>query len=76
MKTGKFMVYAIDDLRRDGTLEPYTYFYFNLCTTTGHVIATSEMYETKRGCLNGIKSVQKNAPTAVIEYSDEQLDRI
>ena len=33
----------------------------------GQVIATSEAYESKASALNGIKSVQTNAPSAEIE---------
>ncbi len=37
---------------------------FRLKATNGQVIATSEGYKTKASCLNGIASVQKNAPDA------------
>ena len=39
---------------------------FRLKATNGQVIATSEGYTAKAGCLNGIESVQKNAPEAEI----------
>lgn len=39
---------------------------FRLKATNGQVIATSEGYTAKAGCLNGIESVQKNAPVAEI----------
>ncbi|MDR1930409.1 MAG: YegP family protein [Treponema sp.] len=42
-------------------------FRFNLKATNGEIIATGEAYETKAACLNGIKSIQKNAPAAKIE---------
>ena len=35
--------------------------YFNLKSPNGEVILTSEMYKSKRGALNGIESVKKNA---------------
>lgn len=38
-------------------------FYFNLKAGNGETILTSEMYETKQGCLTGIASVKVNAPT-------------
>jgi uncharacterized protein YegP (UPF0339 family) len=47
-------------------------FRFNLLSTNGKAIATSETYETKRACLAGIESVRKNAPNATI---DDQTER-
>ena len=40
---------------------------FDLKTTRGQVIATSEVYASIAGCKNGIASVQKNAPVAAVE---------
>lgn len=40
---------------------------FDLKHTNGQVIATSEVYETKAACLNGVESVKKNAPIAKVE---------
>ena len=40
---------------------------FDLKATNGQVIATSEVYETKTSCVNGIESVRKNAPEAEVE---------
>jgi len=40
---------------------------FDLKATNGQVIATSEVYETKVSCVNGIESVRKNAPVAAFE---------
>lgn len=37
-------------------------YYFNLKAVNGEVILTSEMYEAKSGCQNGIMSVKNNAP--------------
>lgn len=37
-------------------------FYFNLIAGNGQVILTSEMYTTKASAINGINSVQTNAP--------------
>ena len=42
-------------------------FHFNLHASNGQVIATSETYESKAAALNGIKSVQTNAPDATID---------
>lgn len=41
--------------------------YFNLKSTNGQVIGTSEMYAAKSGMENGIASVKKNAPKAEVE---------
>ncbi|MBQ7623647.1 MAG: YegP family protein [Clostridia bacterium] len=41
-------------------------FRFRLKAKNGQIIATGEGYKTKPSCLNGIKSIQKNAPTAKI----------
>ena len=40
---------------------------FDLKAGNGEVIATSEVYESKAGCLNGIESVKKNAAVANVE---------
>ena len=40
---------------------------FDLKATNGQVIATSEVYEAKASCLNGVESVRKNAPIANLE---------
>ncbi len=47
-------------------------FHFNLVAGNGQVIATSEAYESKASALNGIKSVQANAPSA--EIDDQTVD--
>ncbi len=41
-------------------------FRFRLKATNGEIIATSEGYKAKAGCLNGIESIKKNAPEAEI----------
>ena len=35
---------------------------FNLKAGNGQAILTSELYESKSACMNGIESVKKNAP--------------
>ena len=55
---GKFVV----SVRKDGD------FQFNLLATNGQVILTSQGYNSKASCLNGIESVKKNAQ--VIERFD------
>lgn len=42
-------------------------YYFNLHAKNGEPIATSEMYESKSGCKDGIESVKKNAPIAEVD---------
>ena len=39
---------------------------FRLKARNGEIIAVSEGYKAKAGCLNGIESVKKNAPVAEI----------
>lgn len=41
-------------------------FRFRLKARNGKIIAVSEGYTARAGCLNGIESVQKNAPEAEI----------
>ena len=43
-----------------------TGFKFDLKAGNGEVIATSEVYTTEQGCLNGIESVRKNAVEAEV----------
>ena len=40
---------------------------FNLKASNGEIIATSEVYNSKDACFNGIESVKKNAVAAEIE---------
>ncbi len=40
---------------------------FDLKAGNGEVTATSEVYSSEDACLNGIASVQKNAPVAAVE---------
>ncbi len=42
-------------------------FQFILKAPNGEVIATSEGYNNKSGCMNGIESVKKNAPVAEVK---------
>jgi uncharacterized protein YegP (UPF0339 family) len=42
-------------------------YHFNLVASNGQIIATSEAYERKDSALNGIESVQKNAPGAEVD---------
>ena len=40
---------------------------FDLKANNGEVIATSEVYKSKKSCLAGVASVAKNAPAANVE---------
>jgi uncharacterized protein YegP (UPF0339 family) len=43
---------------------------FRLKAGNGEIIATSEAYESKAGATNGIESVRKNAPDAMLVEQD------
>lgn len=45
---------------------------FDLLATNGQVIATSEVYTTRKACLKGINSVAANAPIA--NYEDQTVE--
>ena len=47
--------------------EVKTGFKFDLKAGNGEVIATSEVYTSENGCLNGVESVRKNAAIANLE---------
>ena len=40
---------------------------FDLKANNGQVIASSQVYKSRKSCLNGIASVAKNAPIAALE---------
>ncbi len=66
MKTGKFKVHR-NSLQYNFVGRHISYWWFTLSASNGKVIAASEMYNSKRACISGIKSVIKNAATATIE---------
>lgn len=41
--------------------------HFNLKSTNGQIVGSSQMYSSEDGCNNGIESVKKNAPEAGID---------
>lgn len=46
-------------------------FHFNLKAPNGEIIATSETYKSKQGCLDGIASVKLNAPRArIVDFTE------
>ena len=46
---------------------------FRLKAANGEVIASGEGYASKQGCLNGIESIKKNAPEAIIVAEGEKV---
>jgi len=48
-------------------------FRFNLSAPNGEVIATSEAYETKQGCMNGIEAVQKSCDAEIEDLTKVQM---
>ena len=46
-------------------------FRFRLKAANGEIIAVSEAYNSREGCMNGIESVKKNAPIARIVEAKE-----
>jgi uncharacterized protein YegP (UPF0339 family) len=47
---------------------------FRLKAANGEMIATSEGYASKQGCVDGIESVKKNAPIARIVEAKEKVE--
>jgi len=58
---------APDDARYDRKTSSNGKDYFNLTSTNGQIIGSSEMYESTAARENGIESVKKNAPDAEVE---------
>ncbi len=56
LATGKFEVYQ----------DKSGHYRFRLKAANGEIIAVSEGYNSKASCMNGIESVKKNAPTAMV----------
>lgn len=51
-------------------------FRFRLKARNGEIIATGEAYNSKEGCINGIESIKKNAPTATIVELEPVVERV
>jgi uncharacterized protein YegP (UPF0339 family) len=47
---------------------------FRLKAANGEMIAISEGYASKEGCVEGIESVKKNAPIAKIVEAKEKVE--
>lgn len=56
-----------DDARFDRKTSTNEKHFFNLKSTNGQIIGSSEMYESAAGRDNGIESVKSNAPDAAVE---------
>lgn len=56
-----------DDARFDRLESKNGKWYFNLKSTNGQIIGSSEMYESTSARENGIESVMKNAPDADVD---------
>lgn len=56
-----------DDARYDRKKSTNNKHYFNLKSSNGQIIGTSEMYESSSAMETGIASVKKNAPGASVE---------
>ena len=49
-------------------------YHFRLRARNGQIIAVSQSYKSKEGCLKGIKSVKLNAPGARIVILETELE--
>jgi len=49
-------------------------YHFRLRARNGQIIAASQCYKSKEGCLKGIKSVKLNASGAHIVILEEELE--
>ena len=58
---------SLDDTKFEAKVASNGKFFFNLKATNGQIIGSSEMYESKSSCDNGIASVKKNASEAAVE---------
>ncbi|UAB80781.1 YegP family protein [Marixanthomonas sp. SCSIO 43207] len=56
-----------DDARYEKKEAKNGKFHFNLKSTNGQIIGSSQMYAGESGMNNGIESVKKNAPTAEVK---------
>ncbi|RFN58373.1 YegP family protein [Marixanthomonas ophiurae] len=56
-----------DDARYEKKTAKNGKFHFNLKSTNGQIIGSSQMYSAESGMNNGIESVKKNAPEAEVK---------
>jgi uncharacterized protein len=57
---------CINDGRYDKKMSADKKHFFNLKSSNGQVIGSSEMYESESGMLNGIESVKKNGTSKTV----------
>jgi uncharacterized protein YegP (UPF0339 family) len=50
-------------------------YHFRLRARNGQIIAVSQSYKSKEGCLKGIKSVKINAAGARVVVMEEELEK-
>ena len=62
IESGEFMPEPVFEWFKDAKGK----FRFRLKAANGEIIATSEAYASKDGCVSGIESVKKNAPVAKV----------
>jgi len=48
-------------------------FRFNLSAPNGEIIAASEAYETKQGCMHGIEAVQRSCDAKIEDLTTDQI---
>ncbi|MFN0213845.1 MAG: YegP family protein [Saprospiraceae bacterium] len=58
---------SADDARFERKESSNGKYYFNLKSSNGQVVGSSQMYESAASCENGIESVKSNAPDATVE---------
>ena len=58
---------SADDARFDPQMSMNGKYFFNLKSSNGQVIGSSQMYESEATRDNGIESVKTNAPDATVE---------
>jgi uncharacterized protein YegP (UPF0339 family) len=58
---------AKEDVKYDRKESSNGKYYFNLLAANGHIVGSSELYETTTGRDGGIESVKSNAPGASVE---------
>jgi len=65
MRKGKFKIYKA--MQWNYSEKSLPYWWFTIVAGNGKVIATSQMYKTKRSCLTGIASTKHNAYYGTVE---------
>ena len=58
---------SADDKRFEVSKTKAGKYKFNLKSTNGQVVGTSQSYSTESACTNGVKCVKKDAPKATVD---------